>query len=134
MRNILLLTCSVCLISTMTIADDTIPETCAGGAGTIFIGKVTDHKYCISNNTMNLWNAYAWCDGMRMRLFHLNDCAKDGLSNYTKCPEIMGVSSKSPMLWTHTPTSNNKWYVIENYSGYTGYTYGPHSSWHAVCK
>ena len=47
------------------IADDavsTTPEMCSNGTGTIVIGAVTGHKYCKSNQRMNWWNAYAWCD------------------------------------------------------------------------
>lgn len=133
MRNILLLTCSVCLISTMTIADDTIPETCAGGAGTINIGKITGKKYCVSNNSMNWWNANAWCDGMGMRLFHLNDCKWEYATSFSNCPEAKGFKLHQ-MAWTTSADENNKWHIVEDGSGYIKYTYEPHSlRWYALC-
>ena len=94
MRNFLILTCSVIMISSVTFADDTV-ETCANGAGTVVIGAVSGHKYCNSKNGMNWWNAVTWCDGLGRRLFDLSDCAcSDTTANcVNKCPELEGRST-----------------------------------------
>lgn len=132
MKNFLTVTCIILTLSLQTFADDTTSEPCANGAGTVFIGKVTGHKYCLSNNSMNWWNAYSWCDGMGKQLINLNDCAT---TTSGKCPEMVGIHAGHQMLWTMTPAENNKWYTIEHVSGAVYTKYEPHHLiWHAVCK
>ena len=49
-------------MASMAVADDTTTETCANGAGIVITGNLSGHKYCLSNQNMSWWNAYAWCD------------------------------------------------------------------------
>ena len=106
MRRIFILMCGVVMISSGVFADDTT-ETCADGAGTVVIGAVTGHKYCRSNNKMNWWNAYAWCDAQSgRRLFSMNDCNHSGTSS--ACSDLKGTGDVC--VWTSTPWSQNDQY------------------------
>ena len=83
MKNLFLIG-AVLFTTLVAVADDTTTETCANGAGTVIEGAVADangnkHKYCMSNKTMNFWNAYAWCDALGRRLFQLSDCRCDNM-------------------------------------------------------
>ena len=99
MKRLILLT-AILLTSTVVLAEDTTTETCANGAGTVITGAVTGHKYCMSNNTMNWWNAHAWCDAIGDRLFSLNDC-EYSVTGGVSCPDIVRIGGGC--LWTVTP-------------------------------
>ncbi len=106
MRNVLILMCGMVMLSTVALADDTT-ETCANGAGTVVVGAVTGHKYCRSNQEMNWWNAYAWCDGLDRKLVEASDCAcSDELADCAnkKCPEFLKAESTDH--WVHTGTAD----------------------------
>lgn len=133
MHKFLILIYCLLMISSVTMAEeDTTPETCANGAGTVFVGKVSNHKYCRSNKTMNWWNAVSWCDSIHMEPFDLNDCHWEQVTSLSNCPEATGISDG--MFWTATLTQDNKRHVIEAYSGYIKYTYTPDYSWRVLCK
>ena len=88
-------------------ADDTPTKTCANGAGTVIIGAITGHEYCLSKKEMNWWNGHAWCDGLGMRFFRLDDCECNSSRNCTgMCPE-MAVSIGDPG-WAITATPKSK--------------------------
>ena len=90
MKNLFLI-CAVLFTTLVALADDITTETCANGAGTVMIGAVTGHEYCMSNKTMNWWNGISWCDAQGRRLFSLEDCgcheAVADCSN-NRCPEL----------------------------------------------
>ena len=52
MKQILMITCEILLMSSVVLADDITTETCANGAGTTITRAVTEHKYCMSNNPL----------------------------------------------------------------------------------
>ena len=102
MHKILMLTCGVLMISSITMADDTATETCANGAGWLVPGNVTGYKYCVSKKQMNWWNAYAWCDGMGRRLIDINkDCPNNNCSDLKFSHDILTWWS-----WTANPSSD----------------------------
>ena len=122
MRNVLILMCGIVMISSVAFADDTT-ETCAGGVGIVIEGAVADangnkHKYCLSKNSMNWWNAYAWCDAQGRRLFDRSDCAcSDTTADCRgKCPELVGVGEYA-WIWTATSASASGAYHIDISSG-----------------
>ncbi|MBQ9739144.1 MAG: hypothetical protein IJV75_06540 [Alphaproteobacteria bacterium] len=109
MDKILALTCGVLMLSSIAFADDTVSETCANGAGTVITGAVTGHKYCMSNKTMNWWNANAWCDALGRRLVDKIDCACDNITvdcSKNKCPDLTDVYPYVVAAWT-VRTSNS---------------------------
>lgn len=67
MRKILIL-CGILMMSSVVRAQETITETCANGTGIIVVGDVSGHKYCRSKQVLNWWNAYVWCDAIRMKM------------------------------------------------------------------
>ena len=116
------LICGVLLISTVATAEDTTVETCANGAGTVFVGQVTKHKYCVSNKSMNWWNAVAWCDGMGRRMFDRSDCACSGTVSdcRSKCPELIPVDGDkwvNQWAWTASAASSSGNYHIHLSNG-----------------
>ena len=115
MKKKLLLICMMLMISPKIFAEDVVPEICAGGAGTIFVGYVTGQKYCMSNKNMNWWNAYAWCDAQGRRLFSLDDCGCDNVkancANNT-CAELKGIYPTWKRFWTASPFSATRNYVV----------------------
>ena len=137
MKKILILSCAILMLSFSAPAEDTV-ETCAGGAGTIFTGKVTGHKYCKSNKAMSWWDAHAWCDALGKRLFSMDDCECSSVIDCVKkCPELNNVLPAG-RGWTMTPLGTDKAYYIALNSGgvsnyeRTGYTFSGFNS--AVCK
>ena len=105
MNKILISIIAVFMMSNAVIADDT---TCANGTGIVVTGTVTEHKYCMSNKAMNWWNAHAWCEGLKSRLFDLdlNNC---GCNNATinctaSCPEL-AFGGTDTWVWTSVPYS-----------------------------
>lgn len=114
MRNVLILMCGMVMLSSVAFADDTTTiETCADGAGTVVIGAVSEHKYCLSNEGMNWWNTVSWCDAQERRLFDRSDCA---CGNTTadcrgKCPELVGVGGEH-WIWTASSASDSGNYHI----------------------
>ncbi len=118
MNKILMISCGVLMMSSVAMADETATETCANGAGTVVIGAVTEHKYCMSKPQMNWWNAHAWCDALGLRMFDMNDCAcSDTIDNCTgrNCPELVGKGDK--VIWTATPIGTDRAYNIILSSG-----------------
>ncbi len=110
MRKILLLTCGILMISNMTLAENTA-ETCADGAGTVVVGAVTGYKYCMSNKTMNWWNANTWCDALKLKTFELNDCGcSDVISNCAGniCAELaLNLSPENSTSFKFEAWTNN---------------------------
>ena len=93
-------------------------ETCADGAGTVITGK-NGHNYCYSNQSMNWWSAYAWCEAQGRHLASMYeacptwDGSKGGYGeSAAKCPNIIGANI---LKWTSTPEGeNNAFYVSSN--------------------
>ena len=138
MHKFLLLTCLICFMSMVALADETV-ETCAGGGGTIVIGAVTKYKYCKSNNSMNWWNAVSWCDAQKKELFTLDDCARNVTTSYWHCPEL--VLGNRFEAWTYNfygSTSSPQTHKIYTdtgtiRTGTDGINHRNHGG-HAVCK
>ena len=110
----------------------------ADGAGTIVIG-VSGYKYCLSNKTMNWWNAVAWCDAMGKRLIDLNtDCGCNGTVKCEGyCPEIGNTSTESICTWTTRADSDHSitgvW--LNNYNGlFNGWMSRERTGAVALCK
>ena len=120
MRKILMLMCGVVMMSSAVFADDTTTsETCADGAGTVVVGAVTGHKYCMSNNGMNYWNAVSWCDGLKRRLFDRSDCACSNTTSdcHNKCPELSKIWNTKKWVKTITPINSSYAYSINLNTG-----------------
>ncbi len=102
------------LVSSVVLAEETVMgEACAGGAGTIVKGAVSNHKYCKSNTPMTWWNAVSWCNGLKdetggnRRLFSLSDCACSTVTANCaglKCAEVVGMW-KDGQAFTDIPVS-----------------------------
>ena len=116
MRKILILTCGILMMSSVAMAEgETTVETCAGGSGTIVIGAISKHKYCKSNKPMTWWNAHAWCDALKRRLFSMDDCGCNGVVNCNNiCPELRGAASDQNR-WTASPSSTTHVYTVGFY-------------------
>ena len=117
MRHILIMS-SILMISCVVLAQEA--ETCADGAGEVITGAITGHKYCKSNNYMNWWNAYAWCEGLRMKMidFDVCECSKT-IANCAnnKCAEFSGVGRHNHG-WMISTSSANKNYRVRLDDGY----------------
>ena len=126
----IILTYVILLVTTGVLADDVISstETCANGAGTVITGAVSEHKYCMSNQTMNWWNAYTWCDGQGRRMLNLEtDCQQSGTAG--GCPDLSGRGG-SYWKWSVHSHGVSQFY---SYSGVIGH-FDPHTGNHvALC-
>ena len=94
--------CVALMISTITLADDTI-KTCANGAGIVITGN-NGTDYCMSNNNMNWWTALAWCQTIgKTAIRYPEDCSCVG-ENCLKvqCPNFANMQ-KAWRIWTATP-------------------------------
>ncbi|MBR6675563.1 MAG: hypothetical protein IKL32_06585 [Alphaproteobacteria bacterium] len=134
MKKIFMLTCGLIIFSVSTLAEETIKRPCANGAGEIIEGTITKTPYCISNNSMNWWNAYAWCDSLNMRLFDMNkDCAFQSDSS-DRCPNLTGITSTSGYyVWTQTVCADGTQYIRAPESGHTLCLPRDISSYLALC-
>ena len=131
--NKFLIVCGVLMMSMAVLADDTTTETCANGAGTVVVGKVSGHKYCVSNSTMDWWNAYAWCDAQGKRLFLLDDCGCDWSMDCTnKCPELISEGS-GWHIWTQTHKDSSHAYFVRLRDGLVYYEYAHGQKLKALC-
>ena len=142
MKPSLILTCFGLMISTTVWAEDTTSEPCANGAGTIVEGAVTGYKYCKSNNAMNWWNAYAWCDAQGKRMIELNDCACGNTTSdcaNAKCPEFK-LSINNTYAWLNDINSSTVAYTMNLTQGvryvdfFQGNGFGRTAITYALCK
>lgn len=123
MRKFLLLTCGILMSSSIAMAED-----CANGAGTIVTGETTGYQYCRGNNTMNWWNAVAWCDGLNKKLFDITDCnCSDSLPDCKQgesilCPELT-KPGESNSIWAINTHSQSHGASVILSSGQVGLTW-----------
>lgn len=132
--NKILIVCGLLMVSSIALAQEATTETCANGAGTVVIGKVSGHKYCKSNETMNWWNAWSWCDAQGRQSFSMDDCGCDGLKNCVGiCPEL--VVNGSGHVWTSTPNGTTKAEYVEISYGSIKHNYERGwTAYYALCK
>ena len=133
MRKILMVTCGILMMSSVVLAQEV--ETCANGAGTVVVGVVTGHKYCMSNKTMNWWNAVSWCDGQGKRLFDRSDCACDSekadcVNNL--CPDLKNGIDRG--VWIGTAVDSTRSYYIQMWYGVLRDYENRSSLFYAMCK
>ena len=99
------------LLTTLTIAAIAVTfnvsvasaETCEGGS--LQTGE-NGHVYCLSNNAMNWWTAYTWCQTQGRHL----------VTMYEVCPTWDGAGSNcnlstfisDPYMWSATALGNNQ--------------------------
>lgn len=150
MYKFLMVSCLSLMMPCITVADEAV-ETCANGSGIVITGAIRGHKYCKSNNTMNWWNAYAWCDAQGRLLFDLDDCGCDGTRNcqsqyWGLCPELAVKygTSYAPYAWSSVASSKEAVYYVSLQNGWllNGYSsYNDHASYRdsthrhwALCK
>lgn len=134
-KSLMLIGC-ILITSSVAMAEDTITETCANGAGTIVKG-VMRGEYCLSKNFMNWFNAASWCDGMGLKLIEdlYDDCGCDKLKcTSTSCPNLaMGHSNWAVMgVWGCTTGS----YSVNGNGYLRGCQGAVDSAWEikALCK
>ena len=112
-----------------------------GGAGMKVVG-VDGNDYCRSKMTMNWWSAFAWCEGMGMKLISLEDCnGSDGSLAPTEsdCPNFAGTGTVS--VWTASVPNSYNAYSVYLSNGSITYSNDPGSkyrandrSYYALCK
>ena len=113
MSKILMVPFLSLVVSSVVWADEEV--TCAGGAGISIVGGVSGVTYCKSKNTMDWWNAVAWCDGLGKRLVDLSvDCGFTSTSN--KCPNLSRVGDGT-YVWTATPKGATLAHVVNPATG-----------------
>ena len=134
MKKCLLLSCGMLFIASVSIA-----ETCADGSGMVIEGKVTGHKYCVSNKPFNWWNANAWCDALGRRLFERSDCACGNTTadcTNNMCPELNNFSNFYTG-WMATPSGSSDAYFIHFQQGkcliYPRSAYNAYDGARALC-
>lgn len=126
MNKLLALTICILITSSISLAQET--DTCVNNAGIVVTGIISKHKYCMSNQKMDFWNAYTWCDAQGRKLFILDNCECSVERNcINRCPEVaylLGENAKDCYFWTATQRSEQ-----HPYSVYLPYSYTEHS-WH----
>ena len=86
-----------------------LAATCEGGS---LITGANGHEYCQSNNTMNWWSAYTWCEAQGRHLASMYELCPtwDGSTGDGKCANIN--NSFSLWVWTSTPYQENKAFAV----------------------
>ena len=92
--------------------------TCEGGK--LATGK-NGHEYCYSNNNMNWWSAYTWCETQGRHLASMYELCPDtgeGLNNEwdgstgsNKCANLASFNSAA---WTSTASQENKAFRVSS--------------------
>ena len=106
MNKILMMTCGMLMVSSVVFADDVSVETCANEAGKVVTG-ISGHRYCMSNNSMNWWNALSWCDAQGRHLMGLDNCNHSGVDETWNCPELIGVGEGYVLMATSIDPSKS---------------------------
>ena len=88
-------------------------ETCESGK---LVTGNNGHVYCQSNNTMNWWSAYTWCEAQGRHLATMYELCPDwDGSTGSKCTNYNAFDSAG---WTSTASQDNKAFRV--YSPATG--------------
>ena len=112
MRQLLIMMCGMLFMASMAVADDTTTETCANGAGIVITGNLSGHKYCLSNQNMSWWNAYAWCDSIGRSLFDASMCCINRTNcPHDQCPEFLDTKINK-WGWSATPIRSDSAYQV----------------------
>ena len=79
-------------------------ETCE--AGSLQTGE-NGHVYCRSNNSMNWWSAYTWCQAQGRHLASMYEICStwDGSTGYSNCN--LNTFANNPDMWSATPSGSN---------------------------
>ena len=115
------------LILTLSIALPNIAMAdCVGGEEKP--GK-NGHVYCISNQTMNWWSAFAWCKANKRHLATLDEACNNqswsgGCTNMN-----IGVNKSA---WTAIASGDSSAYLVLLYPGFVS-TYTRTSNANALC-
>lgn len=85
-------------------------------------GGTTADKFCISNNTMNWWSAYTWCEAQGMKLASAYDLCPtwDGAFEDYRCGTTNGIT---PTVWTSTAHANDAAMNFSDNKGRMNYNY-----------
>lgn len=99
--KIKLLTLTAIVAGILAIASTANAATCEGG--TLATGE-NGHEYCQSNNYMNWWSAYTWCEANGRHMASIYEiCPEwDGSTGEYKCANYNGNFS---YCWTSTAAS-----------------------------
>ena len=104
------------LLTTLTIAAIAVTfnvsavnaETCEGGS--LLTGE-NGHVYCRSNNAMNWWSAYTWCQAQGRHLASMYEICStwDGSTGYVNCnlATFNPDSGTNPDMWSATASGDN---------------------------
>ncbi len=103
-------------------------ETCESGK---LVTGNNGHVYCQSNNTMNWWSAYTWCEGQGRHLASMYELCSDwdGSTGSKKCANHNG--SFNDAGWTSTAFQGNN--AFRAYSSGSVDTSNRSSSQRAIC-
>ena len=85
-------------------------ESCEGG--TLQTGE-NGHVYCQSNNQMNWWSAYTWCEAQGRHLASMYEVCPtwDGSTGYDKCNQ--GSFSNNEYNWTATASDTESAFIFD---------------------
>ena len=98
--KIKLLTLTTMVAGILVIGSTVNAATCEGG--TLATGE-NGHEYCQSNNYMNWWSAYTWCEANGRHMASIYEiCPEwDGSTGEYKCANYNSQFKNG--LWTSTP-------------------------------
>ena len=87
------------------------------------------HVYCISNQTMNWWSAFAWCKANKRHLVTLDEaCNNQSWSGGCK-NMVIGVDK---YIWTAIASGDSSAYYVNLFYGLVN-TYSRTTSFNALC-
>ena len=100
---------------------------CEGGEE--ITGK-NGQKYCVSNQTMNWWSAFAWCKANGLHLATLDEaCNNQAWSS--GCPNInVGINK---WAWTAIASGDSAAYYVHLYNGGVSTSTRTNNSGYAFC-
>lgn len=104
--------------------------TCEGGK---LVTGNNGHEYCQSNNGMNWWRAYTWCEAQGRHLATMYEICPtwDGTTGDGKCPNVN--DSFSTWFWSSTPYQTNTAFFVRRSSSVDNYVTRTETSGNALC-
>ncbi len=110
---------------------------CAGGDGDLLVAA-DGVTYCKSKESMNWWNAFAWCKSVNAELIDIRKDCNDGKDSAStgSCPHLSDIGG-SGSVWTQDMPGTANAYTVNLSSGavYYGFRSNIHTNFYAaLCR
>lgn len=89
--------------------------TCVGGTARKATVKGVEKDFCLSDEKLNWFAAYAWCDSQGLKMINAENNCTNSYPHYL-CPDLRGIN-KNIIVWLKNSYSEGYSYVTYPTSG-----------------